>query len=114
MAQPGWYPFADGSTLGQMGTENGTILRDEEHGEGARITLERDGSTPFAITCGISDWMVHTGFYQTEEEARRAFDAIQVELVRILSRIPRHDDPEARAKLSMAQSAVETFMGLHP
>lgn len=31
-----------------------SLVRDEEHSAGARITLERDGSiAPFAITCGI-------------------------------------------------------------
>jgi hypothetical protein len=35
----------------------------------ARITLERDGHQPFAITCGSYGWMVHTSFFSGEEEA---------------------------------------------
>jgi len=47
------HQFEDGATLGQKGSESGVILRDEEHPQEARITLERDTRTaPFAITCG--------------------------------------------------------------
>lgn len=48
-----WYSFDEGRSIGLRGTEEGVIIRDDEHPEGARITLERDGRTPFAITCGI-------------------------------------------------------------
>jgi hypothetical protein len=56
-----WHSFENGGTLGQAGSEEGTILRDEEHPLGARISLERDCRVaPFAITCGIYGWMLHT------------------------------------------------------
>ena len=63
-----WQPFHAGKTCGEIGTEAGVILRDEEHVEGARITLERVERrrrfrrpvVRYAITCGIYDWMVHT------------------------------------------------------
>jgi hypothetical protein len=34
-----WRLFRDGATKGQIGSEKGTIVRDLEHSEGARITL---------------------------------------------------------------------------
>lgn len=50
----GWSSFDEGHSLGTRGSENGIILRDEEHIEGARITLERDGdNAPFSVTMGI-------------------------------------------------------------
>jgi hypothetical protein len=39
-----WTPFENGTSLGATGSEGGTILRDELHPDGARITLERTGS----------------------------------------------------------------------
>lgn len=58
----GWIPFENGTTVGTTGSEGGTILRDELHPDGARITLERTASQ-FAITCGVYGWMVHTRFF---------------------------------------------------
>jgi hypothetical protein len=36
-----WQPFRAGTILGETGSDAGVILRDEEHTDGARITLER-------------------------------------------------------------------------
>ena len=80
-----WQPFRSGSTLGKTGTEAGVILRDEEHIEGARITLERSATkkllrrpvVQFAITCGIYGWMVHTRFFSSEEKAVREYDRMK-------------------------------------
>jgi len=50
-----WYAFDNEKSIGQRGSESGTIIRDEEHGDGARITLEGDGQTaPFWATTIIS------------------------------------------------------------
>ena len=37
-----WRPYAHGTTVGQRGTEEAVIVRDEQHDGGARITRERD------------------------------------------------------------------------
>jgi hypothetical protein len=67
-----WKPFNEGRTIGTIGSERGTILLDDEHSGGARITIEEGGHiAPFSITCGIYGWMVHTRFFATEVEARR-------------------------------------------
>jgi len=69
-----WHPFENGSTIGQPGSEQGVTVRDEEHSLGARITLERAaGSAPFAITCGIYGWMLHTRFFGSEDEANAQY-----------------------------------------
>lgn len=57
----GWVPCDGGKTLGTRGSENGLILIDEEHPEGARITLEQC-DRHCAVTCGILGGMVHTSF----------------------------------------------------
>ena len=49
-----WYLFDDGKTIGQIGSENGTIIKDEDYKNSCRITIEKDGCTaPFSITCGV-------------------------------------------------------------
>ena len=35
-----WFQFEEGHSIGQTGSEDGVILRDEEHVDGARVTLE--------------------------------------------------------------------------
>lgn len=65
-----WYPFDNGRTLGQPGSENGVTIYDEEHEAGARITLEKDGAiAPYSITMGIYGAMFHTHFMGSIEES---------------------------------------------
>jgi hypothetical protein len=106
----GWSPFAVGGTIGETGAEYGIIVRDEEYRAGARITLERDGYTPFAITCGIYGWMVHTRFFATEQEAIEAFAAMKAELARIVDLIPLYDDPQVSTRASEAGAHIRAFI----
>ncbi len=75
-----WHPFENGGTLGQTGSEEGTIEIDEEHPLGARITLEADARTPAAVTCGIYGWMVHTRFFGDRAEAADACESMKRDL----------------------------------
>ncbi len=53
-------------------------MRDEEHDLGARISLERDARVaPFAITCGIYGWMLHTRFFDSEAEAEAQYEQMK-------------------------------------
>jgi hypothetical protein len=64
--------FESGGAIGQEGSEDGTITRDEEEDlRGARITP----TAPFAITCGVSGWMVHTRFFSIEADVIVQFEA---------------------------------------
>ena len=64
-----WRAFDEGTSLGERGSEGGSIVLDEEHDEGARITVEEGGYTPWSITCGIYGWMVHTRFFAERSQA---------------------------------------------
>jgi hypothetical protein len=110
-----WYAFDNGQSIGQRGSENGIIVRDEEHGDGARITLERDGHTaPLAITCGIYGWMVHTRFFDTESEAQSEFESMRAELSRIISTIPLAADPKADFKSRAVSESLSDFVRRFP
>ena len=39
-----WEPTDNGKTIGTKGSAEGKIVMDEEHTDGARVTLERGGS----------------------------------------------------------------------
>lgn len=81
-----WHPFDQGSTIGTQGSESGVIVLDEEHPDGARITLERSASVaPIAITCGIYGWFFHTRFLGDEAEAKSAFEEMKTALAQILA-----------------------------
>ena len=85
-SQPIWNAFENGATIAQKGSEQGIVLRDEEHQRGARITLERDGCTaPFSITCGIYGLFVHTAFAASEPEALQKYVAMQQRLDQIIA-----------------------------
>src|SRR5579885_2123225 len=94
-----WHAVDGGATPSTCGSEDGIVERDEEHPDGARVTLEHNGTiAPFAITCGLYGWMCHTRFFSTRDEADREFEAMKAGLAAILALIPLKSDPEADAK----------------
>jgi hypothetical protein len=102
-----WHVFDSGATIGKQGSENGTIVLDEEHADGARITLERDGSTaPWSITCGVSGLMVHTCFFADRATAEAQYEAMKPALQAILSQLNADDLP---AQGRLARDFVERF-----
>jgi len=109
-----WNPFDEGRTVGTQGSENGMILRDEEHRLGARMTLEHDGYQPFSITCGIYGWMVHTRFFSSKESAVKAFEEMKDDLARIMAIIPYTDDPEVEHKVRLVDEAISNFIEKFP
>jgi hypothetical protein len=108
---PNWQPWNSGELDGR-GSEKGIIVRDECHYPlGLRITLERDTPTaPFAITCGIADWLVHTRFLSTSEEANEAYEEMKTELVRIAGLIPDTGDADLENKLDSLDEEMHDFI----
>ena len=104
-----WERYENGESIGEPGSEGGTILRDEERPAEARITLEES----FSITCGVYGWLVHTSFYQTREEADAAFAAMKLALDRIVDAIPAADPPPredyADRVVELCHELVESF-----
>jgi len=99
----GWSQFDKGHSIGLTGSEDGVILRDEEHVDGARVTLERVNIDRFTATCGIYGWMVHTRFFDSERNGLTGFEETKLELTNILRLIPF----EVQANEG-AMNAVET------
>jgi len=107
-----WAPFVDETgCAGAQGSEGGIIVVDEEHELGARITLERDApAAPYAITCGVYGWMVHTRYFSDCEVARREYEVMKASLVHILALIPLETDPALEAKLGVVTRAIAEFV----
>ena len=105
-----WGSFDAGHTIGAFGSEGGTILLDEEHADGARITIERGGQTaPFAITCGVYGSMVHTRFFATEAEARDQCDKMKAALSELIAALH-----EGEGELKAAGEACSRFVDRFP
>jgi hypothetical protein len=94
--------------LGQKGSEQGVIIRDDEHAFGARITLERDTHAPFAITCGIYGWMMHTRFFEFEDEANAEYEKMKASLTELVDRISRSEFDNDRMNEAM-KAFVKTY-----
>jgi hypothetical protein len=110
-----WNAYSDGKTVGQAGSEEGTIVLDEEHIDGARITLERDSRTaPAAITCGIYGWMVHTRFFADESEARAQYGLMKSGLQNLLRVIPNELGSEVEINSDEAERACQLFLQRFP
>jgi hypothetical protein len=111
-----WEPYRAGASIGEPGSEDGTIVRDEEHAEGARITIERleHRSAAFAITCGVYGWMVHTRYFGDEQSAIAGFESMKAPLAHIVDAIPRTGEAgieEAQKGLSLR---IEAFIQRFP
>jgi hypothetical protein len=102
-----------GSSIGEPGSEGGAIVADESHDDGARITPERSTRlAPFAITCGVSGWLVHTRFFESELEAKLQFDAMKVALARLTDGVksPVDMQPNETSRIGrLCQEFVEQF-----
>jgi hypothetical protein len=113
MTDSPWHPAENGATIGHPGSEQGVTLSDEEHDLGARITLERDTRVaPFAITCGIYGWMLHTRFFGAQDEAETQYDAMKNALAALLEAADKAADADAGDKLLM--DGVSKFVETYP
>jgi hypothetical protein len=92
-----WLPAEDGATIGHTGPEGGEIWKDEEHPDGARVTLERDAllGAPFALTAAVYGWLVQTLFYADEPTALQQFEAIKPQLAAIAALVVAERSAEA-------------------
>jgi len=108
LVESDWIPYEDGTTVGAGGSEGGTIVRDELHPDGARITLERTASG-LPITCGVYGWMVHTRFFADESDAVAAYEEMKPALAEILSRLADDDEASAGEAAAMLDGFVERF-----
>ncbi len=107
-----WQPIEDGQTIGQTGSEGGTIQHDEEYSGAARITLEQKClRAPYAITCGIYGFLVHTRFLADEETALHALDTMKTALAAIVDLAPViDDDPQWSEKVAAVEAAAAQFV----
>lgn len=91
-----WNSIDGGRSLGTTGSEAGTIILDDEHPDGARVTIERGGTiAPFSITCGVYGWMAHTRFFSSESEARQACIEMKEALVQLMGKLEDAADERA-------------------
>jgi hypothetical protein len=108
-----WHPFENGGTLGQKGSEEGTMVRDEEHSLGARISLERECRVaPFAITCGIYGWMLHTRYFGSEDKAETQYEAMRDALAALLEAADETADVDGGRHVMM--EGVSKFVEMFP
>ena len=94
---PAWVPADDGATTGMTGPEGGEIWKDEEHPDGARITLERDTllGAPFAVTASVYGWLVQALFYADEPTALQQYEAVKPQLAAIAALVVAERSAEA-------------------
>ncbi len=109
-----WEPVENGSTLGQQGSELGIIMLDEEYDKSVRITLESNTrAAPFARTCGIYSWLLHTRFFHDELTARKELKEMKSELVRIYSLIPG-EEAATKERLGEVAQNLQAFIRQYP
>ncbi len=109
-----WLPFEEGKTIGIRGTEGGTVIADEQHDGGARITLEENClRAPYAITCVIYGWAYHTRFLADQPTARKSYDDMKVGLEGIVKLLGQ-TDLDVTIEVEPIEQAVEDFVAKFP
>ena len=87
-----WHAFADGTTIGTRGSEDGIIVVDEEHPECARITLEEGGHFGrWSITCGVYGLFFHTRFFGNRLAAEAEYAAMKSAMDALMSQLEAAD-----------------------
>ena len=82
---------------------------------GARITLERDGHiAPFAITCGISGWLLHTRFFGSQQDAEQDYLLMRAALDVILHRALAGEDENTDESMAQMADAIAAFVEQYP
>lgn len=72
-----------------MGSQGGTITRDEDFAGQLRLTYEADDSRSFhALSCGVTGWLLHHRFFDNGDEAMRAYEAMKPALEELRSQLP--------------------------
>jgi hypothetical protein len=110
----GWHRFDEGRSIGLVGSECGVIVYDEEHVDGARITIEEGGPVVrYSITCGVYGWMFHTRFCGSRAEAAEECRAMMPELGRLAGERPHTGEGED-AFLRRMGSDLSAFVSQFP
>jgi len=81
-----WQPYNHGRSIGVRGSEGGTIVRDEEHPQGARMTIKQ-GKDYVSVSCSISGMVDHTRFFKGMKAAEREYSTMQAELAGVMDSI---------------------------
>ena len=88
-------------------------MRDEEYSLGARISLERDcRAAPFAITCGIYGWLMHTRFFSSKYEAEMQYEGMKSALAMLLEVAQKTAEIDGGRQVLMA--GVSKFVEMLP
>ncbi|MDQ2746593.1 MAG: hypothetical protein M3T96_04975 [Acidobacteriota bacterium] len=102
-----WSEYDEGFSVGTSGDGGGAIVRDEDHKNGARITMEEEnGLAEFVITCGVYGWMFHTRLFDGRAEADEAFDEMREELGEILEAKPSEESAGEEEQEDFAEELV--------
>ncbi len=113
--EQGWRPVEGGSTLGLEGAEGGTLVRDEEHPAGLRLTLEEDASRSFhALTCTVSGWLVHRRYFDSDAKAAEAWDEMKPALLELVSQLPAEGAKGMEPATRAAGAKLGAFLARFP
>nr|WP_211194221.1 hypothetical protein [Pyxidicoccus fallax] len=93
-----------------MGSQGGTIARDEDLAGQVRLTYEVDDSRSFhAITCSVTGWLLHHRFFDNAADATTAFEAMKPALEELGSQLTE-GGPKSAAEARAGGPLLAAFM----
>jgi hypothetical protein len=119
-----WYPTERGATIGQLGPEDGYVLRDEEFGDAddpeaadARLTLEqgRADKPGFFVTAQLyGGWLYLVAVRAESSDADGVYDALRTELEGLAGLLPFDDDRDITGKVARLNAAIAALEAQYP
>ena len=104
--KPTWELFEGGQHIGSMTEEGRVVVYDEEHADGARITIERCKDETFCITCSIYRALFFVTIpYATAEEARASYAIMREEIGQAVEMLEKKGLPEDESHALLADWA---------
>jgi len=103
-----WEPYNNGRSIGVKSSEGGQIVRDEEHPQGARITIKQ-GLDYVSVSCNISGKIDHTRFFKEMKTAESEYKIMQDELAKVIGAIS-----SAKAADIKVWEAISGFVARFP
>lgn len=106
----GWKPYEAGSSIGWLGSQGGTIARDEDLAGQVRLTYEVDDSRSFhALSCAVAGWLLHHRFFDNAADATAAFDAMKPALEELRTKLTE-GGPKSPAEARAGGPLLAAFM----
>lgn len=83
-----WLPYKNSKTIGEIGSQGGVIVFDEEYADICRLTVEKFGDDSCIRICDIYNSSWRFRFFSSEESAINSCIELEPEMAKFIEKHP--------------------------